>query len=211
MSYLNAAPVNDGGQFDMAVNIVEVSHDPLIAYILKQKLIRTVCVTQKYGIVPQTIYPESYSSSKSAPLNAILTSKLREYALELRQISVSLQSNTGLTKSQASEKARRRKDEMMQVIYSVLTCTMGTPPKPDTAFTWETYDKDGKYLKMVITPRDFYKKYTGPHKPKDCFSLVNDPRNPYDKLYTVDRLGNVAGGMAVRCKYLKFHRNYGFP
>ena len=30
------------------------------------------------------------------------------------------------------------------------------------------------------------------------FSLVNDPRNEYNRLLTVDRLGNVVGGIPVR-------------
>jgi bleomycin hydrolase len=29
-------------------------------------------------------------------------------------------------------------------------------------------------------------------------SLINDPRNPIDRLYTVDRLGNVVGGKPIR-------------
>lgn len=31
--------------------------------------------------------------------------------------------------------------------------------------------------------------------------MINDPRNPYDTLYTVDRLGNVHGGLSVRCMW----------
>ena len=31
----------------------------------------------------------------------------------------------------------------------------------------------------------------------ELFSLVNDPRNPYYRLLTVDRLGNVVGGRPV--------------
>lgn len=33
----------------------------------------------------------------------------------------------------------------------------------------------------------------------DSFSLINDPRNEYGKLYTVDKLGNVWGGRPVLC------------
>lgn len=35
----------------------------------------------------------------------------------------------------------------------------------------------------------------------DSFSLVNDPRNPYGKLYTVDKLGNVWGARHVICTF----------
>ena len=91
----------------------------------------------------------------------------------------------------------------MRTVFDVLSCSMGTPPKPDAEFFWETYDRDGKYLKVEMTPKAFYKKYTGPYRPNECFSLINDPRNEYEKLYTVDRLGNVSGGMSVRCELIR--------
>jgi len=61
--WLLAAPVNDGGQWDMFINLVE-----------------------KYGIVPKGVYPETYNSSNSAVLNRLLTHKLREYASILRKM-----------------------------------------------------------------------------------------------------------------------------
>ena len=36
----------------------------------------------------------------------------------------------------------------------------------------------------------------------DSFSLINDPRNEYGKLYTVDKLGNLWGARPVLCAYL---------
>jgi bleomycin hydrolase len=36
-------------------------------------------------------------------------------------------------------------------------------------------------------------------QPKDSFSLINDPRNKYETLYTVERLGNIWGGRPVQC------------
>lgn len=50
---------------------------------------------------------------------------------------------------------------------------------------------------------EFYKQF-GKRKgmdPKDSFSLINDPRNKYGQLYTVDRLGNVWGGNGIRCEF----------
>lgn len=38
-------------------------------------------------------------------------------------------------------------------------------------------------------------------QPSDSFSLINDPRNEYGKLYTVDKLGNLWGGRPVLCKF----------
>lgn len=55
-------PLNDGGQWDMFVNLVE-----------------------KYGVVPKEVYPESKSSSATSAMNGHLTAKLREWAGHLRQ------------------------------------------------------------------------------------------------------------------------------
>ena len=35
----------------------------------------------------------------------------------------------------------------------------------------------------------------------ESFSLINDPRNAYSTLYTVDKLGNLWGGRPVLCKH----------
>ncbi len=61
--WLLSSPLNDGGQWDMFVNLVE-----------------------KYGIVPKNVYPETYNSSNSLMLNKLLTMKLREYAAILRKM-----------------------------------------------------------------------------------------------------------------------------
>lgn len=86
---------------------------------------------------------------------------------------------------------------MMQEVYNTLCITLGTPPPADKPFTYDFYDKDGKYQKLEVSPLDFYHKYTGPYLFSDCISIINDPRNSYEKLYTVDRLGNVHGGLPV--------------
>lgn len=60
---LLTAPVNDGGQFTMFLNLIE-----------------------KYGVVPQDQYPDVYSSTGSRKLNELITSKLREFAEILRNL-----------------------------------------------------------------------------------------------------------------------------
>ncbi|KAF9985663.1 hypothetical protein BGZ65_010209 [Modicella reniformis] len=57
-------PINDGGQWDMLVNLVE-----------------------RYGVVPKAIYPETFSSSNSENLNKLVISKLRDYAVVLRRLA----------------------------------------------------------------------------------------------------------------------------
>ncbi|ORY23278.1 peptidase C1B, bleomycin hydrolase [Naematelia encephala] len=168
LSFLNTDPISDGGQWDMAVNIIE-----------------------KYGIIPQMLYPESFSSSASSGLDTLLTSKLREYALILR--------STANTKTHTLTSLRKLKAEMMTEVYSTIAITLGSPPKPDDKLTWEYYDAENKFHSWTGTPREFHDQF-GKRKgmdPKDSFSLINDPRNEYEKLYTVERLGNVWGGRAV--------------
>ena len=68
-SYLNMAPLNDGGQWDMIVNLVN-----------------------KYGVCPKEAYPDSANAEASGTFVNYLTSKLREDAVELRKMIKSGQS-----------------------------------------------------------------------------------------------------------------------
>ena len=62
IAHLLAAPLNDGGQWDMLCSIVE-----------------------KYGLVPKMAMPESVSSSATQEMVSYMTEKLREYACVLRK------------------------------------------------------------------------------------------------------------------------------
>jgi bleomycin hydrolase len=119
INHLASNPVNDGGQFDMAANLL-----------------------QQYGVVPQAIFPETHSSSKSSPLNKLLTTRLREHALILRRLHSSLAESV-LTKTEQLSVLRSRKEELMREVWNVLTVTLGVPPNPDEKFTWEYVDKSG--------------------------------------------------------------------
>lgn len=37
----------------------------------------------------------------------------------------------------------------------------------------------------------------------EAFSLINDPRSEYGKLYTVEKLGNVWNGTPIRCEIVQ--------
>jgi bleomycin hydrolase len=144
---------------------------------------------EKYGFVPKSIYPESYHSSNSAKLNSLLTSYLRQSALTLRKMFAS---------GSSKDAVRRHKEDCMKHVHHVMVTTLGTPPQPDSKFLFETYDKDGKYLKIEATPLEFSKKYAGQYPYVESFSLIHDPRNKTGELYGVDRLGNIWGGREVR-------------
>ncbi|KAL6310322.1 peptidase C1B bleomycin hydrolase [Sparassis latifolia] len=168
--------IGDGGQWDMVVNILE-----------------------NYGLVPQSVYPESLHSSLSGPLNTLLKTKLREHALVLRSLASSLRSAAQPLSEEAILSAlRAKKEALMKEVYTVMSATLGVPPKAHEKFVWEYYDKDGKSGHWEGTALEFYKTFAiDKYSPSESFSLINDPRNEYGRLYSVDKLGNVWGGRPV--------------
>lgn len=55
---------------------------------------------------------------------------------------------------------RAKKEQLMQEIYTIMSATLGVPPRPDVPFTWEYYNEDGKYFKWEGTPIEFYRAFT---------------------------------------------------
>ncbi|KAI4108974.1 MAG: hypothetical protein LQ339_002095 [Xanthoria mediterranea] len=168
-------PVGDGGQWDMVANLVE-----------------------KYGLVPQSLYPDSFNASSSGAMSGLVTTKLREFALELRQLAS--------RSSDAKQSLGAAKEKMMREIHLMLTVMLGPPPSPDKEITWEYHDKDEKFQSLTTTPLKFAGELSSQASIKansgtnvhELFSLVNDPRNKYGQLLSVNRLGNVVGMRPVR-------------
>lgn len=168
---LMGAPVNDGGQWDMVYNLVK-----------------------KYGLVPQVLYPDSFNAQSSSAINQLITTKLREDALQLRALAT----------SSKSKDIAAVKEKMMREIHLILTLTLGPPPSPTSEFTWNYLDKNGNAHELKTTPVAFAAELSSPKSIRitgstvhDMFSLVNDPRNEYNTLLTVDRLGNIVGGRGI--------------
>lgn len=129
--------------------------------------------------MPHTVYPDTFSATSSSRLNWLITAKLLENALVLREL---------VSSSKSGDRVAIAKAKMMEEIYGAMVIAFGVPPKPDESFEWTYTDKDGKYHRTKTTPREMYKSCD--FKAEDHFSLINDPRNEYNKLYTVDRLKN---------------------
>lgn len=168
-------PVGDGGQWDMISNLVA-----------------------KYGLVPQNLFPDSWNAQNSRTMDALLTTKLREDAICLRKLKAS-NSPTAATTIAAT------KEHMMQEIIRILTITLGPPPSANDRFSWDFYDKNKKLQTLNMSPLEFANGLNDTHGLRACggtdvhnlFSLVNDPRNEYNRHLTVDHLGNVWGGRPV--------------
>lgn len=147
-----------------------------------------VSLIDKYGVVPKSVMPETHSSSQSGSMNQALVTKLREYAQVLREAHAA---------SASLSELRQSKERMMADLYRILCIHLGKPP---SSFYWEWRDKDKKFQRRGnITPREFYAEYVGLDL-DDLVCLIKAPTQdkPYDKLYTVQYLGNVVGGQPVR-------------
>ena len=167
LMHLLTAPIQDGGQWDMWVNLVV-----------------------KYGVVPQCEMPESYSSSKSMRMNRMITRKLRENAIVLRNMKMKQASDSDIF---------TEKKQMLEKIYKMLTIHLGNPPKN---FDWQTRDKKKKFLRITnLNPNSFYNDHIG-LKLDEYVCLINCPMSDkeYNKVYTVNYLGNVIEGNPI--KYL---------
>lgn len=147
-------PFGDGGQWVMFTNIAN-----------------------KYGLVPQDVYPESVHSSSSRGVNKVLSRMFRTYVKDIytnkpysRQIS-------------------------LQKTYETLIRFFGEPPRE---IVWNYKIKD--VVKTYTgSPVNFMKDHCKIDF-DNYVSLTHDPRNDYNKLYGVNNLGNVVNGDVV--KYL---------
>ena len=133
-------------------------------------------LAEKYGLVPMSAQPETFSSNSTSKMSKLVSSKLREYGLELRKM---------VTDGKKANAIQSRKTEMLSTIYHMLTLTLGEPVKE---FTYTFKDKNGKPVGEAkkYTPKSFYEETVG-HKLNGTFLMVmNDPRRPYHKTYEVE-------------------------
>lgn len=95
--HLLQTPTEDGGQWDMWANLIK-----------------------KYGVIPQAEMSESFSSSQSAEMNKMISRKLRENALDLRN---------EYSKGASNEDLDKLKHNMIEEIFRMLSMHLGTPQK----------------------------------------------------------------------------------
>ena len=147
VDWLMKNPIGDGGQFTGVSNLI-----------------------MKYGVVPKSAMPETYQSNNTSQMANILRQKLREFALELRELKPA--------------KAMERKESMLSEIYYILVECLGVPP---TEFEWARYDKSGKLVsKKTYTPKSFYEEYIGEDLEQNYIMVMNDPSREYNKVYEIE-------------------------
>lgn len=151
VEWLFKNPLSDGGQFTGVANLID-----------------------KYGVVPTDAMPETYNSDNTSSISSLITLKLREDGLQLRELAAK--------KGTKTEDLNTKKTEMLGTIYRMLVMAYGVPP---TTFTWtERNAKDEAVSTDTYTPKSFYEKYA-----KTDFShyymIMNDPTRPYYKTYEI--------------------------
>ena len=158
-------PIQDGGQWDMWVNLIN-----------------------KYGVVPKSEMPETYQSGKSMRMNRMITRKLREFAKELRE---------AVNDKKSVEEIVKLKNIMLSIVYKMLVVHLGQPPE---SFTWQVRDKKKNFQRYdSLTPKSFFNDHVGIDL-NDLVCLIDCPMSDkeYNRVYTVEYLGNVIEGNPIR-------------
>lgn len=149
-------PISDGGVWNSFANVVE-----------------------KYGLVPNTVMPETYHSNNTSWLGNLLARKLREDAMILRDAKA---------QKMASKKIDETKYQMLCDIYRYLVLFLGEP------LTEFQYRFEGEDSYKTYTPQSFFKAFFPNYKSTDYVMLMNDPSREYNKVYEIEFDRNVVEG-----------------
>ena len=144
-------------------------------------------IVRKYGLVPKDVYNETYQSSHSRTMNYLLNKNMKANAVKLRKMKAD---------GCDEKKLQAEKKKMLEKAYHFL-CTCYTAPP--VKFDFEYVDKKRKYhVDKGLTPLSFTEKYIGNYL-DNVVSIINAPTKdkPYHQTYTIECLGNVAGGNDV--------------
>ena len=130
----------------------------------------------KYGLVPKSVQPETFSAENTSRMSALVSSKLRVFGRELRQM---------VADGKKPAAIKERKTQMLATVYHMLCLTLG---EPVSEFDYAFRDKDGKQVGEVrhYTPRQFYDATVGRQLNGTFIMVMNDPRRPYHKTYEVE-------------------------
>jgi len=151
VEWLFKNPIGDGGQWTGVVNI-----------------------TQKYGLIPSEIMPETKNTDNTNVMSSLLGCKLRESALKLREMAA---------KGIKIEILDNQKKETLSEIYKILVYCLGEPP---SEFNWRYKTNDGKISELKkYSPLSFYKEFVNIDL-NNYVMFMNDPSRPFYKLYEIE-------------------------
>ena len=152
VQWLFQHPLSDGGTFTGVADIVG-----------------------KYGLVPKEAMPETNSSNNTSQMAELISLKLKEYGLQLRELGTN-----GAKRSVMLEE----KTKMLGTIYRMLVLNLGVPP---TEFDFVRKDAQGNPVETEHhTPMSFLEKYGDKDLLTNYVMLMNDPSREYYKCYEID-------------------------
>ncbi len=152
VQWLFQHPLSDGGTFTGVADIVG-----------------------KYGLVPKEAMPETNSSNNTSQMAELISLKLKEYGLQLRELGTN-----GAKRSVMLEE----KTKMLGTIYRMLVLNLGVPP---TEFDFVRKDAQGNPVETEHhTPMSFLEKYGDKNLLTNYVMLMNDPSREYYKCYEID-------------------------
>ena len=152
VEWLFRNPLSDGGTFTGVADIVS-----------------------KYGLVPKDVMPETNSSENTSRMANLISLKLKEYGLQLRDMAAAGAKPATLEKE---------KTTMLGTIYRMLVLNLGVPP---TEFDYVRHDAKGNPVETEHhTPMSFLEKYGDKQLLTNYVMLMNDPSREYYKCYEID-------------------------
>lgn len=154
-------PVGDGGVWNLFYNIA-----------------------MKYGVVPQSVMPETAHSNNTGQMTSVINERLRAGGYALRQMVSEGKS--------AADVAKARK-EVLKDVYRILSLCLGTPPQE---FTWRYETTDHQIKQLRTTPLEFFKSIVPEDYTPDTYVMImNDPTRPYYQTYEIQNYRNTAEGL----------------
>ena len=132
-------------------------------------------LADKYGLVPKSVMPETYSAENTSRMSRLVASKLREFGLELRDM---------VAKGKNGKAIAERKTQMLTTVYNMLCLTLG---QPVSEFTYVFKDKNGKAVgePRKYTPMEFFRETVGGPVNGTFIMVMCDPVRPFIKSYEV--------------------------
>jgi len=163
-----SSPVDDGGVWNLFYNVAE-----------------------KYGVVPQSVMPETANSNNTSQMMSVLNERLRAGGYAIRSLT-----RLRATKEHVEGLMRAEKIAIMKDIYRVLAICLGEPP---AEFTWRYKTKDGDVKSLSTTPKEFYKEVIpASYSPDNFIMVMNDPTREYYKIYEIKNYRNTIEGINWR-------------
>lgn len=151
VEWLFKHPLSDGGTFTGVADIVG-----------------------KYGLVSKEAMPETHSSENTNRMAGLITLKLKEWGLQLRDM---------VAKKAKKADIEKAKTEMLGTVYRMLALNLGVPP---TEFDFVRRDAKGTPIETEHhTPMSFLQKYGDPGLLDNYVMLMNDPSREYYKTYEI--------------------------